>query len=263
MRSLQERITRFFEQPTREGLREILEFNTGEQNNLDFKESWPSYSKMAKHILAFTNCGGGCIVLGVSQNNDGLLESVGLESLIDKSEIVKCISPFVPSEVTYEIMDFSYESSEYAKIVGKKFQVLFIESNPEHLPFISTKNGDGIRENAIYIRKGTNSIEAPYEELQKVINRRIDTKYSSSSEMKLEEHLAQLKILYTNIERYHYKYKESSLGEMIGTFGNIGKLIFGEQEAVKNPNYPTEDYEQFINRMISMKKRKIERVVDQ
>ena len=78
-----EGFARFFEQPTREGLRELLKQNFGEQDYLDFKKQWTSLSKIAKHIIAFANSGGGCIVLGVEQTNDEL-EAVGLDSILDK-----------------------------------------------------------------------------------------------------------------------------------------------------------------------------------
>jgi predicted HTH transcriptional regulator len=256
LKAFQESFARFFEEPTREGLRNIIELNIGEQDNLDFKSEWPAYSKMAKHILAFSNSGGGCIIIGVQQNKDGTLESRGLDSLKDKAEIEKGVNVYIPNELKYEILDFSYSSSEYEKIIGKKFQVILVESNPEHIPFISKANNDGqgIRQNAIYIRRGTSSEEATYEELQKVINKRIETGYSTSSELKLEEHLAQLKVLYASIEKINY------VGGIFNISKNFGKLILGE--STKNPNYPEEDFEQFIARMISSKKLRIEKVLD-
>lgn len=38
MKKLHESITKFFEDPTRDKFRELVQFNTGEYDNLDFKK---------------------------------------------------------------------------------------------------------------------------------------------------------------------------------------------------------------------------------
>lgn len=247
VKELHEGFAKFFENPTREGLRDLLMANFGEQNNLDFKADWSSFSKMAKHILAFANSGEGCIVLGVSQKEDGSLESVGLNHFIDKATVKNNLDLYLPNTVDYHLIDYTYDSSEYKNIIGKKFQVFFIEDAIEYIPFVSMADGDGIRKNAIYVRRGTSSEEASYEELQKIINRRIETGYSTSSELQLEEHLSQLKILYSNINR--------------SKFVNCGSLIVSAL-STENPNYPNEDFECFIVRMIKAKKERIEKALD-
>ena len=92
-----------------------------------------------------------------------------------------------------DIQNFSYEASEYPKLIGKKFQVILIPSEPIHLPYVAMSEGDGIRNNAIYIRRGTNTEEANYDELQRVINRRLETAYFSQSELDARAHIEQLK----------------------------------------------------------------------
>lgn len=61
-KSLYEEFAVFFENPTRDSLRKLLSRNFGESNQIDFKESWPESNKLAKHILAFANSGGGVIL---------------------------------------------------------------------------------------------------------------------------------------------------------------------------------------------------------
>jgi hypothetical protein len=39
-KTLNEEFAKFYESPTREGLRELLKNNSGELPNLDFKEDW-------------------------------------------------------------------------------------------------------------------------------------------------------------------------------------------------------------------------------
>lgn len=255
MNFMYENFAHFFEQPTRNGLRDLLKLNYGEHDFLDFKCEWPNLSKVAKHILAFANSGGGCIVFGVYQHKTGELESKGLESLIDKANIYNGVKPFLPEEVSYDVLDFTFNESEYEKIKGKKFQVLFIENKPEYIPYISVAEGDGIRSSTVYVRRGTNSLIASYEELQRLINKRIETRYSSNSEMDLEAHLTQLKILYKNIQRYKIE------GNLVASMAlAVGQTLGGQR--VPNEIFPEEDFEQFIARMISKKKERIAKILD-
>ncbi|GAV15886.1 helix-turn-helix domain-containing protein [Paenibacillus sp. NAIST15-1] len=250
MNTLKESFAQFIEEPTREGLREVLRTNLGETNNLDFKEEWPAYPKVAKLILALANSGGGCIIFGVKESESSDLIPVGINEIVDKAEIQSKLCLFLPDELTWEVLDFRYNDSEYSSIVGKKYQVIFVKDDPEHIPFITQKNGENIKNAAIYVRRGTSSEEVNYVELQKIVNRRIETGYSTTSEIKLEEHLSQLQILFSNVE----KYKFTSLLEP------LRGMLLGTKEL--NPKYPEEDYESFILRMISRKKLKIERLID-
>ncbi len=80
--------------------------------------------------------------------------------------------------------------------------------------------------------------------------------------------MAQLEILYTKIEKYHYVYKKKDNGveNALITLGKItsslASSIFGQKEAIRNLNYPEEDYEQFISRIIALKKKRIENLLD-
>lgn len=89
-----EGFSRFFEKPTREGLRDLIKSNIGETDYLDFKTEWPEYPKLAKHILALSNSGGGAIITGVKQNEDGTIESVGSNEIGDKEKITKGIKAY-------------------------------------------------------------------------------------------------------------------------------------------------------------------------
>lgn len=258
MRSLKENFAKFFEKPSREGLREILKNNVGEQDNLEFKEDYPVYSKLSKHMLAIANSGGGCIIIGVAESGDEL-NPVGIESFFDKADIDKGLRRYLPNELKYEVLDFHFKDSEYNSIKGKKYQVIFIDYDPGLIPFVSLNDGEGIKKNAIYIRRGTNSEEVDYHGLQSLLNNRIETQYSSRSEIELKEHIEQLKILYSNIDKYHYVYKD---GNRFAPFGQLVRNIFGEHEMILNQHYPEEDFEAFIVRMIEKKKKKIESVLE-
>lgn len=256
--SFKEVFAQFLEDPTREGLRDILKLNYGETDNLDFKSEWPSYSKIAKLILALANSGGGCIVFGVTESNDGVLETVGLTSLIDKADIDKGVHPYLPEQLVYAVHDFSYTESEYGPIVGKRFQVLIVRYEVSHTPFVSKKGGDGIAADTVYVRRGTSSVAASHDELQRILNNRIETGYSTSSELRLEEHLAQLKIFFSNLDRYHYT--GGVARTLARVFSDRPGIFYDERSP--NPSFPEEDLERFIVRMIDSKKKKIESVLD-
>lgn len=263
-KGFKEGFARFLESPTREGLRDVLKENLGEFRDCDFKAQWLAHPKTARHLLGMANSGGGCIVVGVLEMEDKTLQPAGLDALIDKASVVAGIRKYIPDNLLedIEILDFGYEDSEYPKIKGRKFQVVFVGDDPEHLPFISRADGEDIRESVIYVRKGTATVEAGYEDLQRVINRRLDTGHSSQREMELQAHLDQLKVLYTQLERYHVRLKPGTLGEYFMRASRAVQEIVGQQEYVPNPKYPKEDFEEFITRVIQKKKKRIETELD-
>jgi predicted HTH transcriptional regulator len=158
-----EGFAQFFEQPTREKLRELVKQNIGETDYLDFKAKWPDLVKVSKHILALANSVGGVLLVGVSQTDTGNIESIGLSEFKDKSEILKTTAKYIPAKVSYDILDFSYQDSEFFSIKGKKFQVVLVEYFEKILPILSLKQGNKIKSNVAYIRHGTESTEANHD----------------------------------------------------------------------------------------------------
>ena len=236
-----EAFARFFEEPTREALRDLIKTNIGETDYLDFKETWPESPKLAKHILSLANSGGGAMVIGVSQEEDGSVVTTGLPSLQDKADIAKGIQKFLPKEIRTAILDFSYKDSEYPALKGKSFQVLLVEHDPKYLPFLSLSDGDGIKKNVVYVRNGTSSTEATHEELQKIINKRLETGHSTEKVLNLTEHLDQLKVL--DKERPNLGTATSRLGELFMSYFDAR----------------SKDYKDFVNSLYSRKKKLIER----
>lgn len=261
-KSLHEEFARFFENPTRDKFRELLKSNYGELDNLDFKEEWSSnWSKTAKHILGIANTGGGCLIVGVKQLEDHSLEPCGLKNLVDKADISKKIKKFIPSFLLSEIevLDFSFDASEYPKLIGKTFQILFIGDNPKYLPFVSqSTSGNDIRENAIYVRRGTSTEEANYEELQRVLNRRIETNQSSQTEIDLQTHFDQLKFLYNLIKKGDVVPRNNFSGVDLSAVSKTIVSLATNFEVIPNPLYPKESIEEFTSELIRKKKTKIE-----
>ncbi len=199
-KTLYEEFAQFFEKPTRESLRELLKNPVGELPNCDFKAQWPTLSKVARHLLGIGNSGGGCLIAGIAEKEDGTLVPEGLEKLTDKADIVRGVERYVPPALldNLQILDFSYDASEYPAIQHKKFQVILVEDDKKHVPYVSAAASDSIRSGAIYVRRGTSTEEANYEEVQRIINKRVETRYSSQKELDLQSHLEQLKVLYSH-----------------------------------------------------------------
>jgi len=245
-KSFKEEFSQFFEEPTREKLMKLLKFETGEYDHLDFKEKWPEIKELIRHILAFSNSKGGCIIIGVKEKDDGTYEPVGLSNFEESTNIEREIRKYTPDKLDFQIHNFDYKDWESPKIKDKKFQVIVIEDRPNYIPFMPIKETEGIKLINVFVRRNKSSVQANFDELQRIINRRIETGYSSRSENQLEEDLAHLKALYSSIPRYY------------SSFPFVNPLaVFNKP----NPNYPDEDFEDFIIKMISLKKKFIESII--
>lgn len=247
----------FLQEPTRENFTALVLNGTGEQDNIDFKEIWIKEDKLAEIILGIANSGGGAIVIGIKENVDGTTDAVGISKIEDKANISSKISKFLPDTISFEVCDFDYSGEEYSKLKDKKFQVIFINSEEEKLPYVWSRDSGENTIGVVYIRRGTKTCKANNRELQELIDKRIRASYVEGSSLGLEEHLKQLKILYNNIDK----------NKTYFTFGSnfsktLGNLIGGNVSLKENLNYPKEEYDEFIGRMIHQKKLKIERVLD-
>lgn len=249
-KGFKEEFAKFFENPTRDGLRDLLQNHGGEQPNCDFKAQWPEHSGLSKHILGMANSGGGALIFGVEEQEDHTFEPVGLPTLKDKADITNGLKNYLPNALLriVETIDFPFDASEYPKLVGKKFQVLFIGYEPDHIPFLSLKAGPKIESNRVYIRREGVTEEANYDELQRVLNNRIETGYSTRKEMDLKEHLAQLRVL---IEEVRYV-----PGGLIQALGALQSLV-----RMQNPRL-NEDFEESVLRIIDLKKQRIYQELD-
>tara|TARA_R110001583_G_scaffold65264_1_gene188659 strand:+ start:14281 stop:15027 length:747 start_codon:yes stop_codon:yes gene_type:complete len=239
-----EAFAQFFEEPTREKLRALVQQNIGETDYLDFKAEWPELVKVSKHILALANSGGGVLVIGLSQTDKGTIEATGLAEFRDKVDIVKITNKYIPTNVIFEVFDFSYTESEYPSIKGKLFQVVLVEYAENILPLLSLREGNGIKSHVAYIRQGTESTEANHDQLEHLINLRIESGYSSSHTLDLKGHLDQLQVLYKT-RKVEDPFRTSSSIFMENFFGD-----------------PLTEYYQYIEDMISSKKLRINKELD-
>ena len=254
-KGFKEEFSKFFEAPSREALREVLRNYTGEYEHLDFKESWIADDALARHVLAIANTGGGCIVFGV-ENETG--HPNGLIDVKDESEwrngAKKCLPTTLMSNI--EFVTFKYEASEYQLIQGKCFQVLFVPDTPTQIPLMACAEGASIRNNVVYLREGYKSEAASYEKLQKLIERRLTYAYSLTTELELQDHVTQLRVLYKQISKTISRARQNSLASTVARVGDYCRHSFGYEE-IPNPDYPEEDFNEFIKRAIELKKSRI------
>lgn len=247
---------KFLEAPTREKLREVIQHNLGETDNLDFKSEWTEYTKIARHILALSNSGGGALIFGVEENNDGSLNPKGLPSNKDKAEISSNLSKYFPHDDLWQVHNFDLSASEYSKIKGDNFQVLIVNSDETKIPILSKKGGTGISPNAIYIRSGTESKEADKDQLERLINRRIESGYSSQKRLNIAEHLDQLEELYLRKKREYLTGSSGAFESLV-----LGSMLKTMHEDTLMDLYPGNnkhpDYYVFIEELIEKKQERI------
>ena len=131
---------------------------------------------------------------------------------------------------------------------------------PEYIPFLSKKESGSLKQNMIYIRRGTSCEIANEEEIQRILDKRINYLHPLNGKpLQLEEHLKQLKILYQNIEKNHVSYENTFAGIIANL--SVARALM-KKKVEPNPLYPDESYEEFVSRMLIEKKKKIERVLD-
>lgn len=255
----------FLKEPTKDNFRDFMKKSCGELNEMDFKETWIDKGPLAKIMLAMANNGGGIIVFGVKENEDNTFDILGLDSLKDTADISNSISRLVSSSLDYEVFNFVFDSDVYGKFENKKFQIMVIHDTPERLPFVSLGQSEKIEKDVIYVRRGTKSEKATSEEINRIIERKIATIYSENTDMSLDQHLEQLKKLYSElpqkIQVLVRKGTQPNFAAALKVFGERIGALYGtpdEYEEKDNPNYPDEGYEAFILRMINAKKLKIE-----
>jgi hypothetical protein len=240
-----ETFSKFFEAPSRELFRDLLRDHPGELPNLDFKSEWPARPELARHVLGMLNSGGGCLVVGVSELVDKTLTPSGLAAMTDKVDIHNSVKKYLPQETHTQltVLDFSYEASEYPKLVGKKFQVLIVDFNPLLVPVVTSGSTTDLREGAIYVRRLASTEEANHDELKTLIDKHIEAATAIRPALDLKVHLEELRKLYDEVPKYQ------------------AGLAYAEQFAAmfgRSPNAPKESFEQFVLRMIAHKKSVIE-----
>lgn len=261
---IKESMYRFLQEPTRENFIGLVFDGVGEQNDIDFKRTWIEEQKLAEIILGMANMGGGVIIFGVDEKDNGTIEAIGLEKIIDKEKQHSKIAKFLPDTVEFEILDFDFSDETYSKIENRLYQIILITSEDRDLPYIWNKDSGENEVGCVFIRKGTKTVKANSYELSKLVDQKIKSMYTEGSKLALEEHLQQLKTLYEFVgvkEKVIHTGVLNAGRALSETLQSVFKNL-GDIEKVENPFYPEEEFEEFVANMIKMKKLKIEKVLD-
>ncbi|KIL74381.1 helix-turn-helix domain-containing protein [Bacillus badius] len=230
-------------------LKSIIENSYGESNSLDFKEKYIKESKIAKIIIAMANSGGGTVIFGI--NDEGKPVGIVQEEIKDITDLQKKIGTLLPNNLDYSSQIIKFEDEDiYGDLKGKTFFIFYIPSQNRYVPFLAKKESEGLKKNEVYIRKNASNEVATNEDLEKMFKLRLIEQYEDLSNLDLEDHLEQLKVLYNNIN-------ESEARSIFPRL-SLTPLV----ETVKNKHYPKESYDEFVSNMIKKKKRKIEMVLE-
>lgn len=246
--TLKDELAAFFNDPSKSSFIDIVDY-IEEKDYLECKEEWIESGELARHILALANTEGGAIIVGISQNDDGTLEPTGLEDLRDSARLGDKIKKYIPDSLRsqYELQDYVYTADAYPNVAGKKFQVIFIETNNFEIPYISMGAMTGIKSDTIYIRRDTQSTKANHSEIEDLIRRRLRSVEESTSR-ELSEEIDELEMLYGKLD------KKWSYSRAIS--GSISTAM-----TVDNPYYPDESFDDFVRKLVFKKKIRIERVL--
>lgn len=254
-----EQLASFLKDPTRRNLRELLQLEAAEDNDLEFKRELLSFDLLAKHILAMANKNGGAIVFGVEETKLNQFSPCGLSNSLDITDIEKKLAAYIPKKLESSIIPTYYKGDNHPGFKDKFFLIIIVNHNPRYVPFMALKSGENLRKDTIYIRRNRASETINYDELQEILNNRIETEYSTTYERQLIEHLEELKELYRHIPKTIKKfvsYTPPSFSLNLGFTQQDIRRIFGETEyeTLPNPDYPEESYEGFIKKLIEIKK---------
>lgn len=246
---IKESVARFVKEPTRENLKLLKDRYFGELDELDFKREWIEKSKLAKHVLAIANTGGGCIFVGIDRAGDAYIP-VGLENIRDPAEVSRDLSKYVPKLLEVFKYDFFFPEKEYPTLEDKKIQIVFIRPQASDLPYVAQNSGQNVVEGVVYVRSGTESRPARYEEVAKLIERKVYS-YGTTKQIDLEASLQRLRALYRELE-------ELRTTKMIEFMHQYNLYTFEEVERHRHKRENLEELERFIESLIYKLKSDIE-----
>lgn len=169
-----ERFARALETGERRAIADLLGNIISERDQIDAKLQAPEDSKLAKHILAIANSGGGAVLFGVDDGPPLRPSGMPEEEFrkLDNTELHRRVQSYVPSTLAFEYMPYDFTGSGFEKI-GDYFGVTFVDPEERNLPYISLRDGSGITQGEIYVRRNGESVKANPEELRRLIDGRL------------------------------------------------------------------------------------------
>lgn len=155
-----------------------------EDDKWDFKKELniskkEEFYEFIKDLLAFTNSGGGYLILGIENQTN---EIVGISNKIDEADLGQRIEATLGYSIDVKVLYFEHE------IGGKVIQLGLIYIKGSEKIRVSSKDftsqkGEIIQSNIIYVRRNTRSIRANGEELERLMSqiiRKEDYKFKES-----------------------------------------------------------------------------------
>ncbi|EEM99104.1 hypothetical protein bthur0014_62790 [Bacillus thuringiensis IBL 4222] len=182
-------------------------YGTGrEDDRWDFKEdlhvkSKENFYSFVKDVLAFSNSGGGYLLLGVK---DRTLELVGIEEEIDEANLGEKIESTLGYSIRFSLFYFEYEQKDKALTLG----IMYIHESDKINVSPKTLNGPKkaiVQENTIYVRRNTRSVNANREDFEKIghrINNAGEYEFKESDLMILERNKERSDSLAIKLEKY-------------------------------------------------------------
>lgn len=234
-------VYKLMQNPNRKDFANLLIDNQGELDNLDFKREWIEFSKIARIMLGMANIGGGLIIFGLDEKKDGSIERCGLKNLMDKADINNKIEKYIPESFKYEVNNFDFRDENVYQKVNGMYQIIVVKSEARDLPYILSRQIVEDDRGVIYVRRGTRVAHANSVDIARMIEKKINASIKESS-LKLDDHLAQLRVLYQAL------YYNVDLPQYMPNF--IMKTLMGNGLQKK----PDESYNDFILSCIEEKK---------
>ncbi|MCE5172700.1 ATP-binding protein [Paenibacillus profundus] len=233
---------------TKDKFYEILDEGR-EDNFWDFKEELSISKKVRfyeflKDILAFSNSGGGYLLLGVK---DETHELVGVSEEIDEAELAQKIESALSYSIDFKILYFNDKIDSNKKLgLIEIFQAKKICVSPKSY---SSEKGIIVEQDIIYTRRGTRSIRVNGEQLNELV-RRIQTnatyKFSESELQFIEKNRNSSYLEFKQFDDYlkgAFEFTASSFGDKITQLCSdqlkynrleVGKWIGFEEERIND-----------------------------
>ncbi len=185
--------------------------------------------------------------------------SVPLEDEIkDPTDYERKLDALLPHTLLYYPQQLLFSDDNfYKEFTGKVFLIIQVPKQYRYVPFFAKKESVKLKTNEVYIRKNTSTVTANNEDLEKMIQLRLLEQYDDLSSLSLDEHLNQLKLLYSKLSKTIEEDTEENFVLFHSEHGSrFGLLPLAALE--DNPNYPQESYDEFLSKIITKKKKKIE-----
>lgn len=227
-----------------------------EENQLEFKKEWIEAQKLAKIMLGMANLGGGIIIFGVEENANKTAKLVGLSEFKDKAVFQSEVKRWLPQSMCFKLSnyDFSCDEEKSIPIPRGLYQVIFVCSEDKDLPYLLSGNTGSEQEGSIFIRRGTQTVLANREEINAMVDKKINALLNEKSNLELEEHLRQLYMLYEN-----KKVEDPFSSSISGSLNPIVAFLKSNMEIKKDAK---KEYNNFLAELIEKKQNKIKTLLN-